>query len=233
MCRILLPLIYANHSERLCLKLWETKSIKAECVFETLKQFEFIDLELKFEVYGKSKHLKAIEKRKFLYDIIKEQREALLKTARICASDFTYGGLFDEILGINSSLIALQKEYCLVKYALQNKFLDVRNANLNPHGISSANLVCATIVVQSQNEKEDRLMEAFRNRNYSSDAIKCLIEKYKDERVFGWNLAKDLVFKLRVSDSIKRSEDWRISKKISEFNEKAKNCLFSFNWSLF
>lgn len=233
MCRILLPLVYANHSERLCLRLWETKSIKAECVFETLKKFEFIDLELKHEIFTKTKSIPKADKRKFIYDVNVAQREALMATAEVCKSDFTYGGLFEDILGINSSLIALQKEYCLLKYALENKFLDVRFININPRNIDVRNIECTSIIVQSQDESEEKLLEAFKSRKYSSDAIKCLIEKYKDERVFGWNLAKDLLYRIKISEHDKHAEDWRISKKLSDFNKISSNCLYSFNWSLF
>lgn len=233
LCRILLPLVYANHSERLCLKLWETKSIKAQCVFETLKKLEFIDLELKFEVYSKSKYYLKIEKRKKLHEVITAQREALTSTAKICKSDYTYGGLFDEILGINSSLIALQREYCLLKYALENKFLDLRYVNPNPRRIETSGIACMSIVIQTQNEREERLIDAFKDRKYSSEAITCLLDKYKDQRIFGWNLAKDFLHKLNVSENIKRFEDWRISKILSDFNKISSNCLYSFNWSLF
>jgi hypothetical protein len=233
MCRILLPLVYANHSEKLCLRLWETKSVKAECVFESLKKFEFIDLELKFEVYSKSKHLTKYEKKRKIYEVTSAQREALIDTARKCRSDYTYGGLFDEILGINSSLIALQKEYCLLKYALENKFLDLRSVSTNPRNIDVSNVQCVSIITQCQNESEERLLEAFRSRKYASDAIACLIEKYKDERIFGWNLAKDLLHKIKIPETVKISEDYKVSKVLSDFNRISSNCLYSFNWSFF
>jgi hypothetical protein len=235
LCRILLPLVYANHSERLCLRLWETKSVKAECVFETLKTFEFIDLELKFEIYSKTKNMVKLVRRKKIYEIVKAQREALTSTAKTCRSDYTYGGLFDEILGINSSLIALQKEHCLIKYATDNRFLDLPYMRLSSRDINIdvVNIQCASIIAQCQDESEERLMEAFKNRKYSSDAITCLLEKYKTERIFGWNLAKDLLFKLNISEHVKRSEDWRISKSLSDFNKVSANCLYAFNWSLF
>lgn len=233
MCRILLPLIYANHSERLCLRLWETKSIKAECVFETLKKFEFVDLELKHEIFTKSKSILKNDKRKLIYEVVVAQREALTKTAKMCKSDFTYGGLFDNILGINSSLIALQKEYCLLKYALENKFLDIRNININPRRIDTSVIGCTKIIVQCQDDSEEKLIEAFKNRKYSADAIKCLLERYKDERIFGWNLAKDLLYRIKISDSMRSSEDWRVSKKLSDFNKISSNCLYSWDWPFF
>lgn len=233
MCRILLPLVYANHSERLCLRLWETKSIKAECVFETLKKFEFIDLELKHEILTKSKSITKFEKRRYIHDVIIAQREALAKTAEFCESDFSYGGIFESILEINSTLKALQKEYCLLKYALENKFLDIHHININPKGINIANLECMSIIVQAQDESEEKLLKAFQIRRYSADAIKCLFENYKNERIYGWNLAKDLLSRIKISDTGKQVEDWRISKKLSDFNKVSSNCLYSFNWSLF
>lgn len=233
LCRILLPLIYANHSERLCLRLWETKTVRAECVFEKLKKSNFIDLELKFEIYSESKHLGRNLKKKRLYESSSQQREVLINAAKVCRSDPTYGGLFDEILGINSSLIVLQENYCLLRYVLENKFLAVPRVSLNPKNIPTSSIECKAIVMKRQNENEQKLLEAFQRRKYSAEAVECLLELYHDEKIFGWNLAKDLLYKLNPVESLRRAEDWRISKTLSDFNRKSSNCLYSFNWSLF
>lgn len=233
MCRILLPLVYANHSERLCLKLWETKSVKAECVFERLKNSEFLDLELQFEIYTKSKHLAKGEKKKRIYETKGRLREILISAAKICRSDATYGGLFDEILNINSSIIALQDSYCQLKYAIENKFLYVPNLNINPKNIPTSGIECVSIVTKHQVENEQKLLEAFHKRKYSSEAIECLLDLYSDDRIFGWSIAKDFLYKIKISEAVRRAEDWRISKALSDFNRKSANCLFSFNWSLF
>ncbi|CRL02762.1 CLUMA_CG016116, isoform A [Clunio marinus] len=233
LCRILLPLVYANHSEKLCLRLWETKNVKADCVFERMKNSGFIDLELKFEIYTNSNHLSNINRRKRISEVMREQREILINTAKTCKSDPTYGGLFDEILGINSSIIFMQENNCLLKYVIENKFLYVHSVNTNLKNIDTSKVECSTFILKRQNETEEKLLEAFRKRQYSSEAIVCLLQKYHDEKIFGWNVAKSFLFKLNISDSARKSEDWRISKILSDFNKKSSNCLYSFNWSLF
>lgn len=233
LCRILLPLVYANHSERLCLKLWETKSVSAECVFELLKKSEFIDLELTYEIYIRAKHIsKNIKKRRIL-EITNKQREILVKSAKTCRSDETYGGIFDDILGIGSSLIVKQEDFCLLNYVLENKFIFVSNVSKNPFSIDPTLVDCVFIVTRSREENERKLKEAFRLRKYSEEAILCLMQTYNDEKIFGWNLAKDFLLKLNMADSVRRAEDWRISKILSDFNMKSSNCLYSFNWTLF
>lgn len=233
LCRVLLPLIYANHSEKLCLRLWERKTVRAECVFERLKNSNFIDLELKKEIYSESKHLGKSLKKKRLYEASSQQREVLISTAKTCRSDPTYGGLFDEILGINSSLIVLQENFCLLKYAIDNKFLAIPRVNLNPRNIPTSSIECTAIVMKRQNENEQKLMEAFQRRKYSAEAVECLLGLYQNEKIFGWNLARDLLYKIDPVESVRRAEDWRISKTLSDFNRKSSNCLYSFNWSLF
>lgn len=233
LCRILLPLIYANHSEKLCLSLYETKSVKADCVFEKLKNSEFIDLEFKFEIYARSKRLNKDEKKKANAETTTILRNILYMAAIECRSDETYGGLFDEILGINSSLIVLQENYCLVQYLVQNKFIFASRAFSNFKDIDTSNLDCLPIIRKHQEENEQKLLEAFKKRKYSGEAIACLLEKYQDEKVFGWNMAKSFIFKLDLSDNARRSEDWRISKILSDFNRKSSNCLFTLNWNLF
>lgn len=233
LCRILLPLIYANHSERLCVMLWDTKTIKADCVIENLKKNDFIDLQLKYEVYENLKNQSKIEKKRKLEEISRAKRDALINAADVCKSDFSYGGMFDEILGMDRNLKALQREYCLLKYVLDNNFLFMRHVNLNPKRIDTKHLECMPIVVQCQDDAEEKLMRALRARDYSADAINCIIERYRDERIFGWNIAKDFVRKVSGSEEARRSEDFRISKKLSDFGKGASNCIYSFNWSLF
>jgi hypothetical protein len=92
---------------------------------------------------------------------------------------------------------------------------------------------CKPIVVQCQEDTEKNLLKAFIARKYSTEAIECLLDKYKDERIFGWNLAKDFLKKIQVSEYERRIEDFRISKVLSDFNKISSNCLYSFNWSLF
>lgn len=233
LCRILLPLIYANHSEKLCLRLWETKSVKADCVFEKLKNSEIIDLELKIEIYSQSKHLTKTEKNETIQAITKAQRDILISAAKVCKSDSTYGGLFDEVLGINSSLIIMNEKFCLLKYVLENKFIFVSSVNINPRTVHVSPADCLSVISKRKEENEEKLYEAFRKRKYSSEAISCLLSKHNEENIFGWNLAKDFLFKLNLSDSVTRAEDWRISKILSDFNKKSSNCLYSFNWTLF
>lgn len=233
LCRVLLPLIYANHSEKLVLRLWETKSVKAECVLKTLKNSEFIDLELKLEIYSHSKHTTKDVKRKRMNEVMKNQRKLLLEAAKICRSDESYGGLFDEILGINSSLAFHQETYCLLKYAVENRFIEIRNIRMNPKNINTMSIDCRPIIETKKRENERKLLEAFRKNKYSSDAINCLLERYQHERIFGWNVAKDLLTKVYVGSKVKLAEDMRISKILGEFNHKSTNCLFSFNWEFF
>lgn len=233
LCRILLPLIYANQSEKLCLRLFEAKSVRAKCVFESLKNSEFIDLELKLEIYSKARNVAKNVKKKKVYDLTRLQRDILMNTSKACRSDATYGGLFDDILGINSSLIAMQESFCLLKYVLDNKFIFVSNINRNQHDIRTMSIDCPAVVTRVQNDRDQKLLEAFWKRKYSADTISCLLDTYRDEKIFGWNLAKDFLYKLKISDSVRRAEDWRISKILSDFNKKSSNCLYSFNWSLF
>lgn len=232
LCRILLPLIYANHSERLCLRLWETRSVKADCVFEKLKKSEFIDLELRMEIYSKSKHIPRTDKKRRMHEVTGLQREILINIAKSCRSDPTYGGLFDRTLGINSSLIVLQENFCLLKYVADNKFV-MTPIDTNPKNIETSKIDCQAVLTKCEEESEQKLLEAFRKRKFSLETISCLLEKYHQEKIFGWNLAKDFMKNLHLSKANRRAEDWRISKILSDFTKKSSNCLYSFNWSLF
>lgn len=232
-CRILLPLIFANHSERLCIKLWETKSINAKCVFENLKQSNFIDLELKQKIFSEAPGMRKSFRNKKLFELQSIQKGILINTAKLCKSDPIYGGIFDKILGINSSLILMQENYCMLKYVTENKFLVVSKINLNPKNIPTWSIECRAIVIKKQNENEQKFIEAFHNLEFSSDTIQCLLKLYHDDKIFGWNLAKDLLYRIEINDKVRLAEDYRISKTLSDFSGMSKNCVVSFNWGLF
>ena len=89
LCRVLLPLIYANHSEKLALKLYELKNVRAKCIFEALKNSKFIEMELQLEIFSQTKHLTVNAKRKKEYEVMINQRKLLLDTAQSCESDKT------------------------------------------------------------------------------------------------------------------------------------------------
>lgn len=230
LCRVLLPLLFANHSEKLVLKLYETKSVKAKCVFDALKNSEFIEFELKLEIFSQARHLTINERRKREYEVMINQRKLLIDTARICRSDSKYGGIFDEILGTNSSLTLLQENYCFQKYAIDNRFMEIPGIQL---GSDAINVECRKVVETKKRQSERKLTDAFHRNHYSRAAIDCLLEKYRHEQIFGWNLAKELLTKLDFPPNVRIMEEMRISRKISEFNDKSTNCLFSFNWELF
>lgn len=161
------------------------------------------------------------------------ERDVLLKASDICKSDETYGGLFDDILDIDSSMAAKIRDFCLLKYVVDNKFISLRYVNINPHQIDKSRVQCRPIVSQCQDEAEENLLEALKAREYSADAIECLMYEYREEGIFGWNVAKEFLSKIQINEFSKRSEDFRISKVLSDFNKISSNCLFSFNWSLF
>lgn len=233
MCRILLPLIYANHSEKLCLRLWEAKTVKANCVFDKLKNSEFIDLELKYEIYSATVTLNKNVRRKRMWEIQRDQRLLLEEVSRVCKSDPDFSGAFDHILGINSSLAVVEHNYCCLQYTMNNGFLDLPKAHLNPLNLTRTTVDCVSIIQRHASERKKALLEAFRRRKYSNEAITCLLDKYHDERIFGWNLAKDVVNRINLSENLRRSEDLRLSRILADFSETSTNCLYSFNWELF
>jgi hypothetical protein len=235
-CRILLPLVYANQSEKLGMKIYESKNSKAACVFEKLKDSEFIDLELTHEVFLASNMTNKNAMRKKLWEIMRDQRLILERISYECQSDSTFNGVFDEILGINSSLAVLEQNYCLVLYSVENGFLHIPKSSINGTNVTKAEaLDCLRAIRKVRSEKQKALHEAFKRRKYSAEAITCLLDKYHDERIFGWNLAKDVVNKININidDKLRRSEDLRLSKILADFSRISTNCLYSFNWELF
>jgi len=203
--------------------------VKAECIYDFLKESDFIDVQMKREIYADAKHLSRNNKRKKILELRSQQRDILTKAAAKCRSDPTYAGLFDEILGINSSQVVFQHDWCLSKYVMENEFVNLNGVNLNPMRLDTTSIDCSSVIVSRKEENERQLIRAFQTIGFSPDAIGCILEKYRLEQIFGKNMAKDVIVRSNMRDDVKKSEDWKISKSLSDFSKVSLNCLYIFN----
>lgn len=225
-CRLVMPIVLKSFENVLCQKMREKESINHDCVMDFLKKEGALDYMFKQEVILMSKSLTE-EDSKFRLEDVKEQlRNIFEEAARICDSDPTYAGLFNDILEIkNESLAVLRQDYCFIKFAIESKLLEVQDVDFNPKKIVTSNIDCQTMIKKNRAEREKKLLETMRTRNLTEDQIHCVRDKFQIERAFDSNLALEVIDHIDVPLEVRRANRERIAEKLEKFIESIFICI--------
>lgn len=112
--------------------------------------------------------------------------------AKKCDSDETYGGRFDDELGLSPP-----KNYCVTKYLVENVHTHLLTINLNPENIPTRNLDCDSVVTNVKayfNKELNDVLEIFKESERN-----CIKTGFESEKFVNYFLM------LGVSDSIEAS----------------------------
>ncbi|CRL02763.1 CLUMA_CG016114, isoform A [Clunio marinus] len=236
-CRLVMPIIIKAFEAALCSKLLDHKSVKADCVVDKLKSEGALEYMLMQEVILMTKGLEEDDMKMRIEDIKEKLRNIFEDAAKVCESDPTYAGLFDDILEIkNESLSVLRQNYCFTKFVIESKLIDVDNIEINPKKIATSNIDCQTLIKNNRIEREKKLLDTLKTRNLSKDQTQCIIDKFQIERAFDSNLALEVLDQLDITLEEKRINREKIAKQLENFikavfmcagrvsgNHKAKN----------
>jgi hypothetical protein len=224
-CRLVMPLILKNLNIALKTKMKEREDIQVDCIMRHLNNSNALDFMLMREIVPMSRDLDNSEIMQKTRNATKILRKILVNSARKCESDITYGGLFDDILGIqNLSLPLLQHNYCYTRYAIENKLIEVKHVNMNPRRISIKDVNCEEIIQLNQVARERQLLEKLNKRDISKEQIQCIMDKYRSERAFDSNVALEVIDLLHISYEEKRSNRENIAVQLENFIESIFAC---------
>lgn len=217
-CRLVMPIIMKAFERALCSKLSEEETIKADCVMDVIKNAGALEYMLKQEVVLMSKDLKEEESKKRL-EVVKEKLRNIFENAsRICDSDPTYAGLFNNVLEIkNESLAVLQQNYCFTKFVIESKLLEVEDVDFNPKKIVTTDIDCKAMIKNNRIEREKKLLETLQSRNLTQEQVQCVTDKFQIDRAFDSNLALEVIDQLDVSIEVKRKNRENIAKNLANF----------------
>lgn len=217
-CRLVMPIIMKSFESVLCKKLTEKESIRADCVMDVLKKEGALEYMLKQEVVLMSKEFNEKDSKLKLEDVKEKLRNIFEEAARICDSDPTYAGLFDDILEIkNESLAVLRQDYCFTKFVIESKLIDVKHFDFNPKKIVTSNIDCQTMIKNNRVEREKKLLETLKTRNLTKEQQQCVMDKFQIDRAFDSNLALEVIDQIDVSIEVRRANRERIAKMLQNF----------------
>lgn len=217
-CRIVMPLIMKTFGNALRTRLSEKPDMKVDCVMSHFKNTSMMDYMLMREVIPMSRELENSEVTQRMRNSTKVLRKILISVAKKCEIDPNYGGLFDEILGLqNLSMPVLEHNYCFTKYAIDNELIEVKHINFNPRRIPTLNLDCDEMIDRNQIMRERQLLEKLNRRNLTHDHIQCIMDKYRSEKAFASNVALEVIDILNISYEEKRSNRERVAAQLEKF----------------
>jgi hypothetical protein len=218
-CRVVMPLLLRTFGSALRTQLSEKLTeIDVECVMSNFQNTSAIDHMLMRDIVPMSRELENSEITQKVRNSTKVLRKILLSVARKCNFDQSYGGLFDDILGLqNLSIPVLERNYCFTKYAIDNKLIEVKHVNVNPRRIPTANVDCDEMLDKNQIEREKRLLDKLNQRKLSHENIQCIMDKYRSEKAFASNVALEVINILNISYEEKRSNREQIANQLESF----------------
>lgn len=217
-CRIVMPLILKTFGNALRTRLAEKPEIKVDCVMNHFKNSSMMDYMLLREIIPMSRDLENSEVTQRMRNSTKVLRKIFISVAKKCDIDQNYGGLFDEILGLqNLSMPVLEHNYCFTKYAIENELIEVKHINFNPRRIPTMNLDCEEMIDKNQITRERNLLEKLNRRNLSYEQIQCIMDKYRSEKAFASNVALEVIDILNISYEEKRSNRVRVAAQLEKF----------------
>jgi hypothetical protein len=218
-CELTTPIMIRSLTSLLCGRLLEVKTENVDCVMQHLVENRAIDFIMILDVAvfhvqedEVVKELKTSTENKF--------KEILVDIARICESDPNYGGLFDKLMGFeNDILIAIeQKNYCFAKFAIESELIKINEEiDLNPKKISTFDIDCKSMIIQSRREREENLIKKLRSKRISNEQIQCILDKYQIERAFDAVIALEVISNLNISATARKFNLEKVNSRFINF----------------
>lgn len=125
----------------------------------------------------------------------------------------------------NETLEVLQHDYCLSKFAVNNKLLV--NVEINRHHIDIDSVNCDYIIQIKRSKSEKNLSDKISTIQGAEISLPCIFNGYRNGKVFDHSIALQALNKLELSSETKEAEINRISEKIADFAMETFSCVLS------
>lgn len=194
-------------------------NVVADCLTKEFNDKEAIDYVVKICVLDASRSLSESERRTQLETTRYEFTQELKNIANFCQTDDNkFIKIFNDNLGFkNNSLEVVQYEYCLAKYAVDNKVLELANVEMNPQQIHKDSVNCDHIIAADKRKSEKDLTDKTSITLKGQRSRNCVIDSYRSFKMYDWTVALKVLNNLDFSRETKKVEANRIIEKIAEF----------------
>lgn len=189
----------------------------SECLLDEMENRECVDHLIMIYVIRLNKFLIESDLTKQLETVRGQLKHDLESIALQCkVDDESFVKLFHTNLGIrNESLEVLQYEYCISRYCLDNKFLEMENYEINPNNITTDTLNCTYIIDIDRKKAENEFTEEYLTTPVRLEAKSCIMEAYTNEKVYEWNLALKVLGNEVNAKRTKEADVIKVTEKLS------------------
>lgn len=201
---------------------------EAECLFGSIDDRECLDHFMMIYVLRLNLFLSEDEIKILLATSRAELKQDLETVARQCkVDDKDFVQIFNKNLGIrNETLEALQYDYCLTKYCVDNKILEL-HYELNPNNIATADVNCTFIIDADRNQAEKEFADEYITTPEWIEAKACIMEVYRNEKRYEFFAAIKVLGNELNARRTKEADTIRVTEKLTgpSFAQAINDCL--------
>lgn len=203
---------------------------EAECLLDGLENRESVDHLISIYVIRLNKFLNENDLKIQLETVRSQLKQHLESIALKCkVDDESFVKLFHQNLGIrNETLEFLQYEYCISKYCLDNKFLEMENYVINPNNITTDDINCTSIIDIDRKKAEKEFDDEYLTTPERIEVKSCIMQAYTDEKLYEWNLALKVLGNEVNAKRTKETDVIKVTEKLSSssMSKLVYNCVF-------
>ena len=208
----LLQNILSSMEDGFYTKFDEKEAINADCAKEELKKNNFVFRAMKKEVIESSKLLSRDDINEMLSENKEDMKKILNDAAEACHSDPTWGGIFDEYLGItNSSQAVLENNYCSLKTSIDKKLINIGDFNINPYNIDTTKVDCDAIIESKIAEIDEKLKSEYKKKGLSGRSIDCVVKNFKKSGFYDVTIAIEGLEKNDIDSAVRAHNKDKLS----------------------
>lgn len=198
----------------------------ALCLTKQLDNEEAFDYLVKINILSASRSLNESDRQTQVEATRNQFKENLEKIATHCETDDKkFINIFMDTLGIkNDSLAVLQYEYCLAKYAVDNKVVELGDVEINPRHIDLDSVDCEQIIEADRSKSEKYFIDKNAETFKGEESMNCAVNAYRNDKIYDWRVAFKVITTLDFSVETKTVETIKITDKMVTFARSTSVC---------
>lgn len=157
---------------------------------------------------------------------LKQDLESIALRCEVDSKSFVK--IFNKNLGIrNETLEALEHNYCVTKYCMDSKILELENYETNPNQIPTDDINCTAIIDIDRNNAEKEFADEYITTAEMIAAKNCIMQVYRDEKRYEWFAALYVLGDVVFARKTKEADVIKVTEKLTDpsFVQSIKNCL--------
>lgn len=157
---------------------------------------------------------------------LKQDLESIALQCKV--DDKNFVKIFNVNLGIkNETLEALQYEYCITKYCVDNKFLVSGNYEMNPNNIAT-DINCTSIIDIDRNKAEQEFADEYITTPEAKEAKTCIVQAYRNAKRYEWFIALKVLANEVNARRTKHADVTKATEKLTNpsFSQTVDKCMF-------